>query len=519
MREMPDYLAMLGRLGRDLPSFLRAPLTLGDARAVVRQRLASHEQQFLRQLDRCVFGTPRSPYRRLLAHAGCERGDVQTLVQREGVEGALRQLAERGVYITFDEFKGRRPIIRGSTRFICSDRDFDNPHQQTHYVMFTGGSRGQPTPVRRSLASADDLAMMFLLVLDAHGIRQPHHLYWVGAPLTWALVHLKLMQPIDGWYYPVQPMPLAARLVLRYVALLAWQAGRHMPSPANRALDQPDEIARLLAARAGRGRPIMVNTVVSSAVRVATAAQAMGARLDHVTFICRSEPLSPSRLRFLVAVGARALPEYATVELPFIAYGCPDGTASDDVHLCTDRYAVIERQRPLFDHGPPVDALLLTTLGDNAPKIALNVELGDSARIEQRDCGCSMGALGLRTHLSEIRSFEKLSTEGTSFARSNVVQILEEVLPSRFGGTPLDYQLVETEALDGTARLVLRVHPGLGRIDDAAVRETLLRELGRGNMVDAYQAELIEHAASLVIARLPPLPTRAGKVVPFHVAT
>ena len=39
-----------------------------------------------------------------------------------------------------------------------------------------------------------------------------------------------------------------------------------------------------------------------------------------------------------------------------------------------------------------------------------------AAQIEQRPCGCLLGALGLTTHLSEIRSFEKLTGAGMTFA-------------------------------------------------------------------------------------------------------
>ena len=149
--------------------------------------------------------------------------------------------------------------------------------------------------------------------------------------------------------------------------------------------------------------------------------------------------------------------------------------------------------------------------------IALNVELGDSARLEERECGCPLGALGLRTHLSEIRSFEKLSTEGTTFARAEVVRILEEALPRRFGGTAVDYQLVEDEAADGTAQLVLRVDPNVGSLDETSVRAALLAELGRGSMVDRYQAALLQRAQSVVVQRRPPLATGAGKLFPFTV--
>ena len=163
-----------------------------------------------------------------------------------------------------------------------------------------------------------------------------------------------------------------------------------------------------------------------------------------------------------------------------------------------------------------VDALLLTTLSPHAGKIALNAELGDSAQIERRVCDCQLGRLGLTTHLSGMRSYEKLSSQGASFARSSLITILEEVLPARFGGTPLEYQLVEEEEAGGSTLMVLRVHPGIGDLDEAAVRQTVIQELGRGDLVDAYQARLVERAQSLVVRRLVPVATQAGKVLPFH---
>jgi hypothetical protein len=266
----------------------------------------------------------------------------------------------------------------------------------------------------------------------------------------------------------------------------------------------------------GDGRPVIVNTQVSSAVRIAAAAAAMGRRLTGVTFHCRSEPLSAPRRRHIEEVGARALSDYASVELSSIGYGCPMGIASDDVHLHEDRLAVVERRRPTFEGGPETDALLLTSLSMFTPKIGLNTELGDSAHVERRDCGCPLGVLGLRTHLSDIRSFEKLSSEGTSFTRGTLVEILEERLPARFGGTALDYQLVEEEIPDGSTVLFLYVHPDVVGIDEAVIRSAFLEELARGSMIDAYQARLIERARAIVVRRLPPATTRAGKMLPFQ---
>jgi hypothetical protein len=363
-----------------------------------------------------------------------------------------------------------------------------------------------------------DTAVSFAAVLAAHGIEHPRNLFWIGGSPTWLLTHFHLGHTVDAWYYPISPLSPLVWAGLGYIGTLARIGGHHTPPLEHNDLLEPDAIVRWLVARAEPGRPIIVNTVVSSAVRIANSAADLGVSLAGVIFNCRSEMLSTARRRVIEQAGARALANYATVEVSSIAYGCPQGVAADDLHLCRERYAVVERERPVFEGGPLVGALLFTTLSESAPKVALNLETGDSARVEQRACGCLLGDLGLTTHLSHVRSFEKLSSEGTTFARSNVVQILEEVLPARFGGTALDYQLVESEGGDGASRLTLRVHPHVGPLDAAAARAVFLAELGRGGMVDTYQARLIEQARSVEVERLPPLATAAGKVLPYHLA-
>ena len=118
-----------------------------QARRHVLGGLANREARFLDLVNRTVYPNPRSPYRRLLAHVGCEQGDLRSLVARDGLEGTLRRLADLGVYVTFDEFKGRRAVVRGSARFTFTDRDFDSPLcQLPHYVDLTGGSRRPAAP-------------------------------------------------------------------------------------------------------------------------------------------------------------------------------------------------------------------------------------------------------------------------------------------------------------------------------------------------------------------------------------
>jgi hypothetical protein len=126
-RRRLDDLTMLARLTRDLPAFLRVPITLDASMAWQRERLATRDQQLVRVVEQQIYGFSGSPYLALLRAAGCELGDLRTLVQHEGVEGALERLVQRGVYVTFDELKGRRDMVRGSQRFSFVESDFDNP--------------------------------------------------------------------------------------------------------------------------------------------------------------------------------------------------------------------------------------------------------------------------------------------------------------------------------------------------------------------------------------------------------
>ena len=84
------------RLLRSLPGVLRHPLDVSAARATLRRRLAERESQFLAHVGRVVYNTPGSPYRSLLDWAGCERGDLERLVEQDGLEAALETLHRRG---------------------------------------------------------------------------------------------------------------------------------------------------------------------------------------------------------------------------------------------------------------------------------------------------------------------------------------------------------------------------------------------------------------------------------------
>lgn len=514
-----DQLVMGARFTRDVPRFLRNRESLDVALAHIRIRLQQRAPRLLRAVKQAVYEHPASPYLALLQQAGCEYGDLVRLVRQEGVEGALTVLAERDVYVTYDETAGRREIVRGSFRRQYADTDFNNPLVRPHFTSQTGGSGGRAKPLRQGLEWGYEVGWDFAATLDAHGVRNAAFVFWMTAPIFWLLLVPRLGHRIIGWFHPLKQTPRTYTAGARYLSLLARLGGATIPMPRHLDLQQPERMARWLAARLERERPIVLCCPVSSSVRVALAAQDAGLSLDGLSIIAMGEPTTPERRRHLEAAGAQVLTRYSTMESGPIAAGCAAPTAADDSHIFLDRFAVIDRPRtsttdPDAAHIP---SLLVSNLNQLDIKMLLNAETGDygSRDIRDPEC-CGLGRLGLTSHIWNIRSFEKLSGEGVSFARSQIDRIIEHTLPARFGGTAVDYQLVEEAGPNGNVRLVLRVAPSCGDLDDDRIRDAFLAALADGTVSDRYQAALLERAQSVTVRRERPQATPGGKMLPFH---
>src|SRR5262249_49908726 len=156
--------------------------------------------RFLHLVERAIYPYPRSPYRSLLRAAGCEPGDLRALVAREGLEGALGQLADRGVYVSFDEFKGRSEIVRGSQRFAVTEDDFDYPGLAPHLESWTGGTRSAGSRVRISLAYIAAMAPNLALVFQTHGLERAEHAIWTTASFIRVLRVARLGAPLTAWF-------------------------------------------------------------------------------------------------------------------------------------------------------------------------------------------------------------------------------------------------------------------------------------------------------------------------------
>lgn len=139
----------LGRYSRALRRYLSSPLDRDEAIARISGRLAERDGRFLELAERTIYENARSPYRRLLEHAGVELGDLRRLVRTKGLEGALGRLRDEGVYVRIEELRGTVPIKRGSLVLHAEEGDFDSPIIRQEFETSTGGtrSRGRRLPL------------------------------------------------------------------------------------------------------------------------------------------------------------------------------------------------------------------------------------------------------------------------------------------------------------------------------------------------------------------------------------
>jgi hypothetical protein len=510
------------RFARDLPGFLRHPVTLPEARAIVARRRAGRAADFLALIRAGVYAQPRSPYRALLRHAGCEPGDLAALVAREGVEGALRVLCARGVYLSVEEFKGRQPLSRGGVALPCEPADLGNPLAAAHFRGATSGSRGRPAPVPLGLGYIRDWSVNFCLLFDCLGPRRWRTARWSlpgGEGMAFSLLYAGFGAPPERWFSTVDPAGAGVDPRYRWAARLlggvSRAAGVPMPAPEHVPVDAPGRILDWLDTVRARGDAPHLVSYVSPAASLARAALDTGRDLGGVLVRLVGEPVTAGRLAAICRAGADARADYGTVDAGVVGSECHHRVEPDEVHLWDDLLAVIQPDPPAPAAGLPADTLLFTSLRATAPLLLLNVSLGDRGVLGPRACGCPLEAGGWTRHLHTIRSFEKLTAGGMTFLDVDVVRVLEDVLPARFGGDATDYQLVE-HAGGSTARLALRVHPRVGPLDPALVTAVFLAALGAGSPTARLMQAAWGEAGLVAVERRPPATTGAGKILHVH---
>lgn len=520
---MLSDLRAAARFAGGLGPFLRHTISLTDARALLERSLRERERQFLRLLDGAVFGNPVSPSRALLAWAGITRDRLAELIGQCGIERALEHLFDAGVYVTVDEFKGNSPILRPGLELRVRARDYGNPLAIGHALGTSGGTRSAGTALTVDLDFLAHESAYQHLIRASQRLEGRHMILWRPAPPGMAGIKIilrasKIGTPVSRWFSQT-PVRWDAdnrkyALFLTAAAGISRLAGRSLPFPEHVPLNEPETIARAIADHHRRGVSVLVDCPVSSGVRVSLAAQKAGLDISGAAFRVGGEPLTESKADIIKRSGCRVFCHYHISEFGMLGAACADPSDLDDVHVTHDKTALI--RRPLDVDGIRVDALYATALHPSATRVVINAETGDHAEMADRECGCAFGRMGYSTHLTRIRSYEKLTSEGMTFLGSALVDVVERVLPGRFGGAPGDYQFVESE-LDGLPSVSIVVSPRVGDVDANALTAAVLDALSARSAPDRMMAALWRDGDTLRVQRREPFITRSAKVQTLHV--
>jgi hypothetical protein len=504
--------AAFARFAVALPRHLRRRTPESVRRARLLDELAQREQRLCDQLALGVFENPTSPYRPLFDHAGIEREDAFALVREHGVEGTLERFFDAGIRISIKEFK----------------RDgaaFDSPQLTRHFGGTTGGSSAKARPLTIDLRLLDSFADIFWLFDEAFGLSGRPYAVWQPLPPSLAGIFNALTLPlcggrVDRWFshdkLSLRPASLRPALLTGISWLGARVASSGFGFPHYVPADNAVVVARWLAGAVAADKPGALMCTPSSAVRVCRASLDHGLDVSQTLFIFGGEPYTPSKAAIVESVGARAVSSYGMTEIGAVGMPCANPEEPDEAHLFTPRVAAIERPREL-PWGANVRALYLTSLSPLSPKLMLNVESGDHAVLSDRDCGCLLHRAGLTRHMHSIRSYEKLTSEGMTLFGAALEELVEQILPARFGGGPNDYQLLEEEE-DGRTRVSVLVSPSVGTLQEGPVVDAVLAHLHGNDRVDAMMAEVWKGADTLRVLRIAPHMTGASKVLPLHVA-
>lgn len=418
-------------------------------------------------------------------------------------------------------------MVRDGKEIPVDPNDFDNPHLAACYYGETGGSTGKSTRIPIDVEWLAHTAPYTLLSYHAHGIMDAPVAAWHGilpdhVGLSSVLHSVRCRQAPRKWFTPLTPEESRAtfkhRAAMSYTLQMAKLMGVSMPTPELVSPEDAIVIARWMADMLEAHGICVLRASVSRCLRVSLAARKNGIDLSGAVFMVGGEPPTPAKVEGLEASGAHYFPSYFMSEAGQLGIGCANPSGINDLHFFDDKLALITRPCEIEGFGITVDAFCLTTTLPSAHKILLNVEFDDYGVVEQRHCGCPLDKLGFKTHVRDIHSYRKLTGEGVTLVGGEVIDVLQKVLPERFGGSPLDYQLMEEEDGDGLTRLSLIISPTVTLEDESEAVRVMLDALSQSSVMADLGRANWQKAGTLRVRRMEPVSTFRGKTMPLHLS-
>ncbi len=469
-------------MGLAMRRHMRSPLD-PDPEATVRYYMQHREEHFL-GLARKVISRPAHPYAQLFDVAGCTYADLENGVRNNGLEKTLESLLDEGVYVTQDEFRGRKEIVRSGRHIRATANSWDNDADEGFLEASSSGTGGRPIITKLSsaqLALAETGVLLLVRELNLTDCARVNiGPILPGFGVVALLIANRLKLGLDRWYAigGATRANLHYRIATRFVVAQMRLFGAQAPYPIY--LDQNNflPVAEYMSRRRAEGVTTTLSGFVSSVTRVAAVAVDHRLDLSGCRAIVLGEALTDAKRRVIESAGIDAYPTYGTSDFGNIGYPCRHMNKGNCVHI--SRYAVglVARRRDISSGEDGLSSLHATSLLPFTSRIFINVELGDTGIIEKTSCDCAYSRLGLDHQVRNIAAISKVTAQGMTIAADELVHLLEETLPSQFGGGAGDYQLIEREASSQT-EVVLRIRPGVTAASPAQVLRYFLAETRR----------------------------------------
>jgi hypothetical protein len=260
----------MARLIKAAPEFFRERVTVERAREQIKRDFDRREERFLEVVRSQIFERPKSPYLQLLRFAGCEFADVHAQVRRCGVEDTLAQLAREGVYLSSEEFKGKKDVTRGRHSFRVTPGSFENPNVAGGYRTQSSGTTNHPI---RSFVSLDLLAIRTpaaCLAFAAHDLFSSVHAMYDSvlpgaAGINNLMIYARMGVAAERWF--ARTMPIKSKLeriyhssTTRVLQHVASHCGAVIPKPEFVSHHEVEKIIHWVAAQLAQRRACCITT-------------------------------------------------------------------------------------------------------------------------------------------------------------------------------------------------------------------------------------------------------------------
>lgn len=502
--------------------FLHEKVSLSECQNLIREGINNREDNFLIFFKKIIYENKKNPYLELLKLSHISFEDIERMVKKKGIEETLYILKNEGVYVTFEEFKEKRTVKRKGKTFYFKKEDFSNPIRARMGEIFSGASRG---PARELTIGIEYLMQKLVheaVVFDLHRIMDaPLALWYPPFPSNVALYPLRLQKlgllP-KVWFSQINPAvnnpSLSIKIFLFKKNIKNIFLKPKYPFPQYVSLKDAYIVAQWASEMINKYSMCSIHTYVSSAVRVCAVAKETGLNIAGTRFFISGEPLTERKRMEIEGTGCKTVNTYYFTEGGLAGCNCDNPLIkTDDIHFFKDSFALIQHIRETQEHK--LNLFLFTSFYQGCPIIMLNMENGDYGVIEKKNCGCLLDQYGFFDHIYNIRSIEKICSEGMTFYTKDIIDIVEEEFPKKFGGSSIDFQIVEEEDKDGLTHLYIYVNPEIKDINERLAKQILFDRL-RPNINRSVRIKFWEEADTFRIIKAYPFETPRGKILPFY---